>query len=394
MPTNEERRETAKRKLERQLESRAQQAKRRRILTVVGATGRDRRGRRRRSSRSSWTRTRTRPTPPPRRPPAPRPAASDEPTAAAAAATGSCRPSRPPADLGANCQYPAARSRPEAGRSAEDRQGAHRPGDDQRQHVHRSGQHRSDPEQRRGAVHGQQLRQPGPEGLLRRHRLPPADHRTESLGVLQCGDPTGTRFRRAGLPVRQRVPHQPVRQGRPGAADSRCSIRAARWRWPTPARTPTAASSSWSTRIRSCRRTTPCSAPSTPPAWPRWTRSPQAGVAGGGEDGKPATEVQGQVGPAGLNRRMTRMPRRTDPPPEATALSGYPVSQPYPGYPRYPVSAVPYPLPPPRGPTAWPSRRWSVRSCSRRWASCSATSRCRRSNAPARKAVAWRWPGW
>lgn len=37
MPTNEERREAAKGKLERQLEKRAEQAKRRRILTVVGA---------------------------------------------------------------------------------------------------------------------------------------------------------------------------------------------------------------------------------------------------------------------------------------------------------------------------------------------------------------------
>lgn len=36
MPTNEQRRETAKRKLERQLERRAQQAKRRRLLTIIG----------------------------------------------------------------------------------------------------------------------------------------------------------------------------------------------------------------------------------------------------------------------------------------------------------------------------------------------------------------------
>jgi len=36
VPTNEQRRETAKRKLERQLERRAQQAKRRRLLTIVG----------------------------------------------------------------------------------------------------------------------------------------------------------------------------------------------------------------------------------------------------------------------------------------------------------------------------------------------------------------------
>jgi peptidyl-prolyl cis-trans isomerase B (cyclophilin B) len=38
VPTNEQRRATAKRKLERQLERRAQQARRRRILTIVGAS--------------------------------------------------------------------------------------------------------------------------------------------------------------------------------------------------------------------------------------------------------------------------------------------------------------------------------------------------------------------
>jgi peptidyl-prolyl cis-trans isomerase B (cyclophilin B) len=38
VPTNEQRRETAKRKLERQLERRAQQARRRRVLLIVGST--------------------------------------------------------------------------------------------------------------------------------------------------------------------------------------------------------------------------------------------------------------------------------------------------------------------------------------------------------------------
>ena len=38
VPTNEQRRETAKRKLERQLERRAAQARKRRILTIIGAT--------------------------------------------------------------------------------------------------------------------------------------------------------------------------------------------------------------------------------------------------------------------------------------------------------------------------------------------------------------------
>ena len=51
-------------------------------------------------------------------------------------------------------------------------------------------------------------------------------------------------------------------------------IPAARWPWPTLGQIPTAASSSSSTRIRSCRRITPCSARSTKRTWASWTRSP------------------------------------------------------------------------------------------------------------------------
>nr|WP_308015432.1 peptidylprolyl isomerase [Pseudonocardia sp. ICBG1293] len=40
-------------------------------------------------------------------------------------------------------------------------------------------------------MHGQELREPGAAGLLRRHLLPPADHQP-GLQVLQCGDPTGS----------------------------------------------------------------------------------------------------------------------------------------------------------------------------------------------------------
>ena len=40
------------------------------------------------------------------------------------------------------------------------------------------------------------------------------------LGVLQCGDPSGDRHRRAGLPVPQRVPHQPVPARRSRAEDA------------------------------------------------------------------------------------------------------------------------------------------------------------------------------
>ena len=42
------------------------------------------------------------------------------------------------------------------------------------------------------------------------------------LGVLQCGDPTGNRHGRSGLPVPERVPDQPVPADRSRAEDTRC----------------------------------------------------------------------------------------------------------------------------------------------------------------------------
>ena len=103
MPTNEQRRATAKRKLERQLERRAAQAKRRRLFTIIGSavgailviaavvatvvlTNK--------GSNSNTASAET-PTPPTSAPPAP-------------AADGKLPAFAAPADLGANCQYPAA----------------------------------------------------------------------------------------------------------------------------------------------------------------------------------------------------------------------------------------------------------------------------------------------
>ena len=105
MPTNEQRRASAKRKLERQLERRAQQAKRRRLLTIIGgsvaavvvvaaaaysifATNHDHNNKQASSSGSSTRAT------------APR------------ADAGALPPFKPAADLGANCQYPPAAEQP------------------------------------------------------------------------------------------------------------------------------------------------------------------------------------------------------------------------------------------------------------------------------------------
>jgi peptidyl-prolyl cis-trans isomerase B (cyclophilin B) len=105
VPTNEQRRATAKRKLERQLQRRSQQAKRRRILAIVGgsvaavvviaiavytviAGNQNHRDKQTSSSSSS--------------------SGNDAPSAAA----GALPPFKPAADLGANCQYPPAAEKP------------------------------------------------------------------------------------------------------------------------------------------------------------------------------------------------------------------------------------------------------------------------------------------
>ena len=99
MPTNEQRRETAKRKLERQLERRAKQAKRRRQLTIVGGAlaavavivavvvvfvvNKDDKGK-----------------------PSATPSSSSATTSAQPGAAPPLPPFQPSANIGANCQYP------------------------------------------------------------------------------------------------------------------------------------------------------------------------------------------------------------------------------------------------------------------------------------------------
>ncbi len=103
MPTNEQRRATAKRKLERQLERRAAQERRRRLYTIIAAAvvvvavvaGVAVYFVTRGGSDSTTTAAST--------PPSSSPA-----QAAPAAAEGQLPAFNPPADLGADCQYPAA----------------------------------------------------------------------------------------------------------------------------------------------------------------------------------------------------------------------------------------------------------------------------------------------
>jgi peptidyl-prolyl cis-trans isomerase B (cyclophilin B) len=188
VPTNEQRRATAKRKLERQLERRAQQARKRRIYTIVGSavgaivvigavvatvviTNRD-----------SHTQTAS--------------AATTTPTTSAAAPADPSAPGQlpafvAPANLGANCQYPAS---PEK---------ASKP-----INPPRTGKVPTDPAQISASMSTNQ----GNIGLQLDNAKSPCTvnsfaslaqqgffkdtpcHRlttTEGLAVLQCGDPTG-----------------------------------------------------------------------------------------------------------------------------------------------------------------------------------------------------------
>ena len=217
MPTNEQRRETAKRKLERQLERRAAQARKRRILTIIGATvaaiavigavvatvvitNRD-----------SGDQTAS--------------AATTTTTATTSAAAEPAAPQSTPPAAGVRCtRRPGCRlpvpgvsgAGEQAGKPAADRQGADRPRAGQRQHGDQPGRYRValDTGNSPCTVNSfASLAQQGYFNDTSCHRLTT----TEGLAVLQCGDPTG-QHRRPGLPVRQRIPDLPVPAGRSCAA--------------------------------------------------------------------------------------------------------------------------------------------------------------------------------
>ena len=217
VPTNEQRRATAKRKLERQLERRAAKERKRRIYTIVGsavaalvviaavvATVVVTKRRLRQPDRVAATTT---------------PTSADQrrPVGAGTAARlrGARRPRRQLPVPGVAADKASKPINPPRTGKVPDR-----PGAGQRQHGDQPGQHRPAAGQRQVTVHGQQLRQPGPAGLLQRHPVPPADHLRGAVGAA-VRRPDGPGHRRPGLPVRQRVPDQPVPARRPQAARSR-----------------------------------------------------------------------------------------------------------------------------------------------------------------------------
>ncbi len=195
MPTNEQRRETAKRKLERQLERRAKQARRRRILliaiasivavAVAGAIGltviRSKHEHNRNAAATTATSTITSSS-----------AQTTAPTSALAGSVPALPPFKPSASVGANCQYPAS---PEP---------AAKP-----VKPPRAGKVPTVPAQ----VSGSMVTNEGNIGLMLANNESPCTvnsfasltsqkffdntkcHRlttSSTLGVLQCGDPKGT----------------------------------------------------------------------------------------------------------------------------------------------------------------------------------------------------------
>ena len=187
MPTNAQRRETAKRKLERQLERRAQKAKRQRILTVVGAMvaiagaaaliatfvlKSDDTSTTASSSTSSTT-------------------AAAPTTAAPRGGEGQLPGFKAPADLGANCQYPAAQK---ASKPVEAPKAGKVPTDPATISVSMStdqgniGLVLNNAEAPCTVNSFASLAQKGFFDDTVCHRLTTAD----ALGVLQCGDPSGT----------------------------------------------------------------------------------------------------------------------------------------------------------------------------------------------------------
>lgn len=283
MPTNEQRRANAKRKLERQLERRAKQARTRRILLIaagsivavaviaaVVVTVLNNRHEHKASTAAPSTSTAapetTTPGQPSQVPPLP--------------------PFKPSADVGANCQYPPS---PEpAAKQVK---------------PPRTGKVPTDPAQ----VSASMVTNQGHIGLMLANNESPCTvnsfasligqkyfdntkcHRlttSPSLGVLQCGDPKGEG---TGGPGYQFANEYPTDQYPPNDPKAQQPVLYPRGTlaMANAGPAPTAANSSWCTRTPNCRRSTPFSARSRTTGWPRWTRSPKPVSPGAARTGPP-----------------------------------------------------------------------------------------------------------
>ena len=179
----------------------------------------------------------------------------------------------PPANVGANCAYPAT-TEPATKPNKPPRSGRV-PTDPARVSVSMSTdrrQHRPATRQRQGAVHRQQFRQPGAAGLLRRHDVSPADHFV-GAGRAAVRRSVGHGTGGPGYRFANEYPTNQYRLADPALQTPvvypRGTVAMA-----NAGRAPTAASSSSSMPTRCCRRPTRPLARSTRPGWRRWKRSP------------------------------------------------------------------------------------------------------------------------
>ena len=291
MPTNEQRRATAKRKLERQLERRAAQARRRRLVMIIGGvvgaiavvaavvatvmiTNRD-------SDSTSAAATSTPPS---------TSAEATEPTQPVQPAGGQLPPFTPPADLGQNCQYPEA-------------QPASKPNT-----PPRTGEVPTDPAQISASMSTNQgniglqldnakapctvnsfasLAQQGYFNDTPCHRLTTS----EGLSVLQCGDPTG---QGSGGPGYEFANEYPTNEFQPDDPALQNPVIYPRGTLAMANAGPGTNGSQFFLVYRDSQ---------LPPNYTVFGKIDEtglatldkiaaAGVAGGGEDGKPATDVQ------------------------------------------------------------------------------------------------------
>ena len=289
MPTNAQRRDTAKRKLERQLDRRAQRAKRQRILTVVGAmvalvTGaaliatfvlqNDKDS----STATATTTTST---------PAPDPAPA---TAAERGGEGQLPVFAAPAGLGSDCQYPTAQK---ASREVD---------------APNSGKVPTDP----ATISVSMSTDQGNIGLLLNNAEAPCTvnsfaslaqkgyfddtvcHRlttAESLGVLQCGDPSGTG---SGGPGYRFANEYPTNQYPDGDPALQKQVLYPRGTLAMANSGPDTNGSQFFLVYKDSELPPNYTVFGTIDATGLATldKIAEAGVAGGGEDGKPATEVK------------------------------------------------------------------------------------------------------